>query len=48
MDIQNGKRCVGNAAHGRDHHPLADQMTKLKNFTKEHNRDFSAFRFSLQ
>ena len=32
-----------------DHlHPLADHMTKLQNFTKEENRDFSAFRFSLQ
>ena len=37
-----------NADHGRDLHPLADHMTKLKNFTKEENRDFSAFRFSLQ
>ena len=34
-----------NADHGRDLHPLADHMT---NFTKEENRDFSAFRFSLQ
>ena len=23
-------------------------MTKLRNFTKEENRDFSAFKFSLQ
>ena len=37
-----------NADHGRDFHPLADHMTKLRNFTKEENRDFSAFRFSLQ
>ena len=37
-----------NADHGHDFHPLADHMTKLKNFTKEQNRDFSAFRFSLQ
>ena len=37
-----------NADHGRDLHPLADHMTKLRNFTKEENRDFSAFRFSLQ
>ena len=40
MDIQND--------HGRDLYPLADHMTKLGNFTKEENRDFSAFRFSLQ
>ena len=40
MDIQNGKH--------RDLHPLADDMTKLRNFTKEENRDFSVFRFSLQ
>ena len=38
--------CV-NANHGRDFHPLADHMAKLRNFTKEQNRDFSAFRFSL-
>ena len=31
---------------GRDLHPLADHMTKLRNFTKEENRDFSAFHFS--
>ena len=37
-----------NADHGHDLHPLADHMTKLKNFTKEENRDFSAFRFSFQ
>ena len=37
-----------NADHGGDPHPLADHMTKLRNFTKEENRDFSAFRFSLQ
>ena len=36
------------ADHGRDFHPLADHMTKLRNFTKEENLDFSAFRFSLQ
>ena len=29
--------------YGRDLHPLADHMTKLQNFTKEQNRDFSAF-----
>ena len=37
-----------NADHGRDLHPLADHLTKLNNFTKEKNRGFSAFRFSLQ
>ena len=37
-----------NADHGRDLCPLADHMTKLKKITKEENRDFSAFRFSLQ
>ena len=36
-----------NADHGRDLHPLADHMTKLRKFTKEKNRDFSAFRLSL-
>ena len=34
-----------NADHG---HLLADHMTQLQNFTKEENRDISAFRFSLQ
>ena len=29
-----------NADHGRERHPLADHMTKLRNFTKEQNRDF--------
>ena len=37
-----------NADHGRDFHPLADHMTNKKNFTKEENHAFSAFRFSLQ
>ena len=37
-----------NADHGHDLHCLADHMTKLKNFTTEENRDFSAFRFTLQ
>ena len=37
-----------NADHGRDLHPLADHMTKLRNFTKEENHDFSAFRLLLQ
>ena len=32
-----------NADHGRDFH----QITKLRNFTKQINRDFLAFRFSL-
>ena len=36
--------CV-NADHGRDFHPLADHITKLRNFTKEENPDFSAFQF---
>ena len=36
-----------NADHGRDFNPLADHMTKLRNFTKGENRDFAAFRFSL-
>ena len=36
-----------NADLGRDLHPLANHMTKLRNFTKEHNLDFSAFRLSL-
>ena len=36
------------ADHGCDLHPLAEHMTKLRNFTKEQNRDFAAFRFSLQ
>ena len=34
--------------NAHDFHPLADHMTKLKNFTKEENHDFSAFKFSLQ
>ena len=37
-----------NADHGRYLHPLADHMTKLQNFTKEENCDFSAILFSLQ
>ena len=37
-----------NADHGCDLHPLANHMTKLRNFTKEENCDFSAFRISLQ
>ena len=32
-----------NANHGRDFNPLADHMKKLRIFTKEQNRDFSAF-----
>ena len=37
-----------NVDHGRDLHPLDDHVTKLGNFTKEKNRDFSGVRFSLQ
>ena len=37
-----------NADHGRDDHPLADHMTKLRNVTKGEIREFSAFPFSLQ
>ena len=37
-----------NADHGHDLHSLADHTTKLKNFIKEQNRDFSALRFSLR
>ena len=37
-----------NADHGCDFHRLADHMTKLRNFTQEENRDFSAFRYFLQ
>ena len=37
-----------NADHGHELHPLTDHMTKLRNFTKEENRYFSTFRFSLQ
>ena len=29
-----------NADQGRDFNPLADHMTKLRNFTKEESRDF--------
>ena len=36
------------AHQGRDLHSLADHMTKLKNFTKEQTRNFSAILFSLQ
>ena len=36
-----------NADQERDLHPLADHMIKLRNFTKEENRDFSAIRFSI-
>ena len=37
-----------NADHGRAFHPLANHKTKSQNFTKEENRAFSAFQFSLQ
>ena len=30
-----------NADHGRYFHPLADHVTKLRNFTKGENYDFS-------
>ena len=36
-----------NADHGRDFYPLADYMTKLRNFTKGEIREFSAFRFFM-
>ena len=36
-----------NADHGHDFHPLADHITKLRNFTKGKTRNFSAFPFSL-
>ena len=29
------------ADHGRDLHPLVDHMARLRNFTKEENRDYS-------
>ena len=37
-----------NSDYGRDFHPLTDRLTKLHNFTKEENRDFSTIIFSLQ
>ena len=37
-----------NADHEREFNPLADHMTQLRHFTNGENRDFSAFRFSLQ
>ena len=37
-----------NADHGRDFNLLSDDhMTKLRNCTKDENRDFPAFIFSL-
>ena len=36
-----------NADLGHDFNPLTDHMTKLRNFSKGENRDFSALRFSL-
>ena len=39
---------VNNADHGCDVHPLADHMTRIQNFIKEENCDFSATLFSLQ
>ena len=35
------------ADHGRDFHPFADHVTKLRNFTKGEIREFSAFPFSF-
>ena len=35
------------ADHGRDLHPLADHMTKLRTFTNSDICEFSAFPFSL-
>ena len=40
-------RVYAYADHERDFNHLADHMTKLKKFTKDENRDFLAFRFSL-
>ena len=37
-----------NADHGRDFNPLANQTTKLRNFTKDEIRESSALPFSLQ
>ena len=37
-----------NADCGCNFHSLADDMTKLQIFTKEENRDFSAFQLSPQ
>ena len=48
VDVQKVDSVWVNADHGRDFHPLADHMTKLKKITKEENRDFAAFRFSIQ
>ena len=36
-----------NSNHWHDFSPVANEVTKLKNFTKCGNRDFSAFQFSL-
>ena len=35
------------ADHGRYFHPLADHMTKLRNFIKGEISEFSSFPFSL-
>ena len=37
-----------NANHGRDFHPLADHMTKLRHLTMGEIREFLVFPFSLQ
>ena len=42
VDIQ-----MVNTDHGRDFHPLADNMTKIRTFTKGEIREFSTFPFSL-
>ena len=36
-----------NAGHGRDFHPLADHMVKLKHFNKGKIHKFSTFPFSF-
>ena len=41
------KTVLVNADHGRNLNPLTDHTTKLRNFTKGENHDFSAFPFSL-
>ena len=37
-----------NTDYGRDFRPLVYHITKLQNFTKEENCDFSAILFLLQ
>ena len=38
---------MANTVRVNDFNPLADHMTKLRNFTKRKNHDFSGFKFSL-